>query len=86
MIVSIEVDIVVVSTLFCTLMNDEELWNVLDFWSYWESPPPAAVPREVCLPDRLDSELVLAIQGVRRCGKSTLLGQLVGKYRLDLQR
>lgn len=41
------------------------------------------VPRQVKLPTRLRDTLVLAIQGVRRCGKSTLLAQLVERYELN---
>jgi hypothetical protein len=41
------------------------------------------VPRRIDLPGTLTDTLCLVIQGVRRCGKSTLLQQLMGRYRLD---
>ncbi len=62
---------------------DDDLLKILDFWSFWEASPPEAVPRRLNLPAVLDPELALVIQGVRRCGKSTLLGQLVGRYQLN---
>ena len=60
--------------------------NILDIaraWSFWERPVPPSVPREVDLPDELRDTLCLVIQGVRRCGKSTLLQQLIERYQLD---
>lgn len=53
------------------------------YWSFWEEPPPETVPRDVDLPIRLRDSLALAVQGVRRCGKSTLLTQLLQRYRLN---
>lgn len=44
---------------------------------------PRSVPRDVELPAKLRDSLALVVQGVRRCGKSTLLQQLVGRYKLD---
>ncbi|MFH0945237.1 MAG: ATP-binding protein [Planctomycetota bacterium] len=38
------------------------------------------------MPAELRPDLTLVIQGVRRCGKSTLLGQLIAHYHLDRQR
>jgi len=37
----------------------------------------------VDLPDTLRDSICLVIQGVRRCGKSTLLQQMIGRYGLD---
>jgi predicted AAA+ superfamily ATPase len=55
-------------------------------WSPWDAPPPATVPRDVDLPRELRPDLAVVVQGVRRCGKSTLLGQLIARYGLDRQR
>lgn len=66
-----------------------ETLNLIDIagsWSYWQTPPPTSLPRTVDLPDALSDKHALVIQGVRRCGKSTLLQQLVGHYGLDSAR
>jgi len=62
---------------------DLDVLEVASTWSFWDRPVPASVPRDVDLPDALRDSLCLAIQGVRRCGKSTLLQQLIDRYRLD---
>ena len=67
-------------------LSDDDLLEVLRYWSYWDSPPAPAVPRRLELPDSFDPELVLVIQGVRRCGKSTLLGQLLERYQVEAGR
>jgi uncharacterized protein len=84
-IVSDELDKDIVSDRIDTMseLSDEGLLQVLRYWSYWDSPPEPAVPRRLELPDSLDPELILVIQGVRRCGKSTLLVQLLERYRID---
>ncbi|MCY3622077.1 MAG: ATP-binding protein [Gammaproteobacteria bacterium] len=64
-------------------MLDDELLEIAGTWSFWESPPPPSIRRTVELPGSLSNRTVLVIQGVRRCGKSTLLAQLVDRYRLD---
>lgn len=64
-------------------ISDENLLGVLHYWSYWDAPPPSAVPRRLELPTSLDPDLAVVIQGVRRCGKSTLLGQMLERYQLD---
>ncbi|MBI4356803.1 MAG: ATP-binding protein [Gammaproteobacteria bacterium] len=66
-------------------MDTTSLTTILSDWSYWDKPIPKAVPRIVHLPKRLSSDLVLVIQGVRRCGKSTFLRQLIKHYQLDPQ-
>lgn len=38
---------------------------------------PAALSRDLEIPSRLRDSLALMVQGVRRCGKSTLLTQIV---------
>lgn len=65
-------------------MND--LLEIAAAWSPWESAFPDTVPRRLELPDRLRESLALVIQGVRRCGKSTLMQQLVGHYDLEPAR
>jgi predicted AAA+ superfamily ATPase len=57
---------------------------VLNDWNYWQEPPPLAIPRD-CLkkPIPLAPDLVLLVQGVRRCGKSTLLTQIMQQHHLD---
>lgn len=50
----------------------------------WENPPAPSLIRQIALPKRLDDDLALIIQGVRRCGKSTLLSQLPTHYNIPL--
>ena len=57
-----------------------ELLDIADSWS--NGPRPDDVPRQLRLPQGLHPGIALVIQGVRRCGKSTLLRQLVGHYGL----
>ncbi len=64
-------------------MDDLDLLDVAATWSYWDRPIPPSVPRSVELPVALSESLCLVIQGVRRCGKSTLLQQLPARYQLD---
>lgn len=46
-------------------------------WSFWEQQPPASVPRSLLARNvQLSPDLVTAIQGVRRCGKSTFMVQM----------
>ncbi|MBN1947541.1 MAG: ATP-binding protein [Bradymonadales bacterium] len=61
----------------------DHLLDIARTWSFWDRPIPPSVPRDIDLPARLHDQLCLVIQGVRRCGKSTLLQQLIGRYRLD---
>lgn len=67
-------------------MDDAELLQIAAAWSYWDAPPRASVRRRIALPTELRPDLVLVVQGVRRCGKSTLLAQLPARYGLDLRR
>ena len=64
-------------------MRDDELLDIAATWSFWDRPPPCSIPRTVQLPGSLSNRTVLVVQGVRRCGKSTLLAQLMDRYRLD---
>ena len=67
-------------------MPQSDLLQIARDWSYWDCEPPPSIPRRVDLPGELRPDLALVVQGVRRCGKSTLLGQLVERYALDRQR
>ena len=60
--------------------------NILGEWSFWDAPAPSMMPRHLSLPERLHDDLALVIQGVRRCGKSTLLSQLPQFYQLSQQQ
>ncbi len=64
-------------------MDDQALLDIAASWSFFDRPPPKSVPRNVKLPSTLSNRTALIIQGVRRCGKSTLLSQLMGRYALD---
>ncbi len=64
-------------------MTINSLLDIARSWSHWSTEPPPSVPRAVSLPAELNPGLALIIQGVRRCGKSTLLAQLMGRYSLD---
>lgn len=55
-------------------------------WSFWERPLPETVRRDVELPQTLEPRVALVLQGVRRCGKSTLMQQMVEHYKLDPTR
>lgn len=67
-------------------MDPTELLAIAADWSCWEAPPRPTVARRVRLPAELRPDLALVVQGVRRCGKSTLLTQMMGRYGLDRQR
>jgi predicted AAA+ superfamily ATPase len=67
-------------------MDHGDLLALARGWSYWDRPPPPSIRRRLVLPKRLQPKLALVVQGVRRCGKSTLLGQLLARYRLDRKR
>jgi len=64
-------------------MDADRLREITAYWSFWEDQVPTTVPRDVALPRRLRDSLALVVQGVRRCGKSTLLAQMIGHYRLN---
>ena len=64
-------------------MDEERLLEISEYWSYWDGRMPKTVPRRVTLPKRLSDSLVIVVQGVRRSGKSTLLAQLIERYRLN---
>ena len=57
---------------------------VLPDWNYWNSEPPVTVKRTVLNSDfTLYTDLACVVQGVRRCGKSTLLAQMMQHLELD---
>ena len=64
-------------------MDDAELLDIAATWSFWERPPAPSIPRDIRLPESLSQRTALVVQGVRRCGKSTLLTQLIGRYQLE---
>ena len=64
-------------------MDADRLREITAYWSFWGDQVPATVPRDVALPARLHDSLALVVQGVRRGGKSTLLAQMMERYRLD---
>ena len=68
------------------MSNEREQDQLLEIdrdWSFWDREPPKSVARDIELPKALSSRTTLVIQGVRRCGKSTLLTQLIGRYGLE---
>ena len=64
-------------------MDTDRLLEITAYWSFWEDQVPTTIPRDVALPARLRDSLALVVQGVRRCGKSTLLAQMISHYRLN---
>lgn len=60
-----------------------QLAEIIEYWSFWDKEIPLSIPRKVSYPSHLDPKSVLAIQGVRRCGKSTLLTQILKHYGLN---
>lgn len=66
-------------------MDRDELLAVVADWSRHDRLD-GLVHRRVALPEQLTESVALVIQGVRRCGKSTLLHQLVDHYGLDRSR
>lgn len=66
------------------MLSDESLLEILSEWSFWDAEPPSGLTRQLALPKALQADLALIIQGVRRCGKSTLLSQLPKHYHIPL--
>lgn len=67
-------------------MDSADFLRVAADWSHWEVPPAGSIPRSLPLPAELRPDVALIVQGVRRSGKSTLLRQLIDRYRLDPAR
>ena len=59
------------------MLDDTSLQRILDDWSDWSKKPTKSVPRALASHCTITPEIVTVIQGVRRCGKSTLLHQLM---------
>ena len=59
------------------------LLPIIEDWSFFEKKPPKSIERVALktLPE-LEPDLATVIQGVRRCGKSTLLAQIMSKRKL----
>ena len=64
-------------------MDGKELLDVAATWSFWDGAPPKTIRRTLKLPHSLSNRIALIVQGVRRCGKSTLLAQLIERYGLE---
>jgi len=68
------------------MLNSQELDQVLEDWNYWKSPVPASVPRRIL--EKLPSwtpDIAFVVQGVRRCGKSTLLTQIMNRLGIPFE-
>jgi uncharacterized protein len=70
------------SFLSSTLDAMADVLEVARDWSYWDVAPVLRVERDVTLPNELTDRLALVVKGVRRCGKSTLLAQMMQRYAL----
>jgi predicted AAA+ superfamily ATPase len=68
------------------MLTDQALREIIQEWSFWTETPNTGLIRQVNLPQRLNPDLALIVQGVRRCGKSTLLAQLPAHYQLNLRQ
>lgn len=64
------------------MLSDQDVIKILEEWSFWDKPPRLGLMRQLALPEKLHQDLALVIQGVRRCGKSTLLSQLPRHYNI----
>lgn len=60
----------------------DSLLDIAADWTFRERPLSPSVPRRVGWPVQRSPSLAWVVQGVRRCGKSPLLQQLVGHYGL----
>lgn len=69
-------------------MDEVILSEVLEDWNFWSRTPVRSVKRTLVneLPRTWRKDLVWVIQGVRRCGKSTLLQQIMLERSLDPKR
>lgn len=64
------------------MLDDTTLQLILADWTTWSGWPANTVPRTLVKYCTLSPEVVTVIQGVRRCGKSTLLNQLMTSHQL----
>ncbi len=68
-------------------MDKNDVMVVLSEWSMWGQKLPNTIPRAPRgLPSILPADLVTVIQGVRRCGKSTFMYQMIDRFHLDHDR
>lgn len=67
-------------------MESLDVLAIAQDWSFWDGQATDSVPRNIDLPKRLSDSTCLVVQGARRCGKSTLLRQMIDRYRLDPKR
>lgn len=61
-------------------MKTEQILDILLFWNFWEKDLPSGLPRTRYLTElkrTLGMEEIVALTGVRRAGKSTVLMQLL---------
>jgi predicted AAA+ superfamily ATPase len=65
------------------MLDDTTLQLMLADWTTWLGWPAKTVPRTLVKYCTLSPEVVTVIQGVRRCGKSTLLNQLMTSHQLS---
>lgn len=68
------------------MLDDAALQQILDDWSDWSRRPADSIPRALAEQCVITPEVVAVIQGVRRCGKSTLLRQLMRANRIAEDR
>ncbi len=59
------------------MIDPDTLQHILADWSAWSLRPANSVPRRLASRCTLTPGVVTVIQGVRRCGKTTLLRQLM---------
>ena len=59
------------------MLDDDTVRNILEDWTIWSRRPAKTVPRALAGRCVVTPEVVTVIQGVRRCGKSTVLRQLM---------
>ncbi len=67
------------------MLSNENLLPILESWSFWSKKPPHSIPRLATSSCVLKPDLITVIQGVRRCGKSTLLQQIVETSKISRQ-
>lgn len=65
------------------MLDNAALQRILGDWSEWSGQSTGTVPRVLAERCVLTPAVVTVIQGVRRCGKSTLLRQLMDVHRID---
>lgn len=68
------------------MLDKNRIEIILSDWNFWEKRPPQTIRRDVLEGGAsLSPDLALVVQGVRRCGKSTLLIQMMDRLGLDPQ-